>query len=786
MINKVSQIRKVAILGSGVMGSQIAAHCVNAGLEVVLLDLKGKEENRPNQPVEDALKHISKMKPAPFALPEYVRRIKIGNFDDDLHLINDADWICEVIIERMDIKQSMMAKIESHRRADAIVSSNTSGLPITEICENCNTDFKKHFLGTHFFNPPRYMKLLELIPTVHTDKRITDLMKSFSEVVLGKGVVICKDTPNFIANRIGIFSIASIMPHFFSGKFRAEEIDLLTGTLTGYSKAATFRTADMAGLDVTGHVAKNLIPNIPDDERQDVFSLPAAFGKMIEAGAIGNKSGAGFYKKSRTPKGTEFLVLNPETMDYESQKKLEHPTISEALKIKNTGQRLKFIVEKDDEIGNFVWEVQRDLLLYAARRVPEITDEIIAIDRAMKWGFNWEMGPFERWDALGLDYIENRLETEGFDIPNLISDMKLKNYRSFYLNGDNYYSTSSKEYVELPSEAEGEITIAQLRKNSSPVFKTDSGSLHDLGDGVALFEFTTKKSTLGFELVETLEHSFDYVKKDFDALVLSHDGDQFAYGANLKEALEASKSGEWSRMEAAVNNFQRTALGLRYQPFPVVAAPFGMTLGGGCEFVLYSDKVMAHHELYMGLVEVGVGLIPAGGGTTELLKRLMNKLEGEADPLPFIRQAFSTVGMAKVSDSAASAKSLNLLRESDQIVMNRRLLIAKAKQAALQLVGSGYQPPAKSEVKVLGQKSLSALKLMLYMLHESNFIGDYGKTLGERIAYVMAGGDLSEPSLVSEDYLLKLEREAILECLRDERTLKMIEHTMNTGKPLRI
>ncbi len=732
---------------------------------------------------DEAINHILKMKPAPFALPEYAKRIQTGNFDDHMHLIGDADWICEVIIERMDIKQQMMERIESHRSPGSIVSSNTSGLPITDIAQGRSDEFRAHFLGTHFFNPPRYMKLLELIPTEDTNTSVRNTMKAFLEKTLGKGVVICKDTPNFIANRIGIFSIASIMPHFFNGRFRAEEIDLLTGTLTGYSKAATFRTADMAGLDVTAHVARNLIPNIKDDERQEVFILPDAFGKMVESGRIGNKAGAGFYRKARTDKGTEYLVLNPESMEYESQQKVEHPTIAEAKKIKNSAERLKFLVQQDDEIGNFVWEVQRDLLLYAANRIPEISDETIAIDRAMKWGFNWEMGPFERWDALGAAYVMERLEKEGFDLPPIIKDIRFDNPDHFYGREGTYYSHPLNTFEKLPPEAEGQLTI---NREKTPVYKTESASLHDLGEGVALFEFTTKSATLGFELVESLMHSLELTEKDFDALVLSHEGDHFAYGANLMEALEAKKSGEWSRVELAVNNFQQAALALRYTVIPVVAAPFGRTLGGGCEFVLYSDKVVAHHELYMGLVEIGVGLIPAGGGTTEMLKRFMAMVEGDADPIAYVREAFKIIGMAQVSDSFAKARQMHFLRPQDELVMNRDLLLSRAKSAARYMADAGYQPPAKSEIQVLGSKGLAALKLMLYVLHESKFIGDYGKVLGERIARVMSGGGLSEPTLVHEDYLFKLEREAILECLADDRTLSMMEHTLKTGKPLRL
>ncbi len=777
-------IQKVAVLGSGVMGSQIAAHCINAGLDVLLLDLKSDDPKRPNKAVEESLQKILKLKPAPFALPEFASRIKIGNFDDDFDKLAEVDWICEVIVERMDIKKSVMSKIDAIRKPSTIVSSNTSGLPITQIGSDCSASLKAHFLGTHFFNPPRYMKLLEIIPTKSTSVEVTDYMKTFCEKALGKGVVVCKDTPNFIANRVGIFSMASMMPYFFNGDFRAEEIDLLTGTLTGYSKAATFRTGDMAGLDITMHVAKNLIPSIPNDERKDAFELPVQFVKMVESGKLGNKSGEGFYKKVRNGSKTEFLVINPETLEYESQTQLEDPILEEAKKIRNTAERLKFLTFGEGKLSKFIWEVQKDLLLYAANRVPEIADSPQAVDRAMKWGFNWEMGPFERWDALGVEAVVGRLTTEGEEIPMLIKEMLSAGITQFYSEGK-VYDPISKEMKEVSPQAEGEIKVAQLRKKKQPVFENDSAALHDMGDGVALFEFKTKNATLGFELVQSLEHSLDVVKQNFKALVLSHDGDNFAYGANLMEAMQANASGEWEKVVEAVTNFQRTAVALRYASFPVIAAPFGRTLGGGTEFVLYSDKVVAHHELYMGLVEVGVGLIPAGGGTTELLKRAMAKIEGDADALPFIREAFKTMGMAKVSESAHMAKALNFLRPSDVIVMNRDLQLSIAKQEALNMVKVGYHAPARTPIKVLGQTALSAMKLMLYVMHESNFITDYDKVVVERLAFVLSGGDLSEPQEVPEEYLLKLEREAILECLKDDRTIARMEHMLKTGKPLR-
>lgn len=770
------------------MGSQIAAHCVNAGLEVWLLDLKA-EGNDPNQTVKDNIQRLIKMKPSSLALPEYAERIRPGNFDDDLEVLSEADWICEAIVEKMDVKKDMMAKIDACRSEGSIVSSNTSGLPIGEISEGVGENLRQRFLGTHFFNPPRYMKLLEVIPTEDTDDKVIQYMSRFCEKVLGKGVVACKDTPNFIANRIGIFSMASIMPYFFDGSFRAEEIDFLTGTLTGYSKAATFRTADLSGLDVIHHVAQNLYPSIPDDERREVFKLPDKFEMMVSDGKHGNKVGEGFYKKVQTQLGKEYQVINPETMEYESQVNTEFESATEAINKFNTpGERLRYLVQQDDKAGRFLWDIHCDLLLYSANRIPEITDSPEAIDRAMKWGFNWELGPFERWDAIGVRASVERMQEEGREVPECIIEMLESGRETFYddENGTIYnLATGQAELLSPP--AKGAQTVTYLKQKEAEVIGNDSAGLYDLGDGVALFEFRTKQYTLGFELIETLNQACEKVQTDFNALVISHDGDNFTYGANLMEAMKAWKQGRKDQVRAAAKNFQDTAVGLRYQPFPVVVAPFGRTLGGGVEFMLHADRVVAHHELYAGLVEVGVGLLPAGGGTKEMVYRVMQNLidDEQVDPVPGIKDVFKTIGMAKVSDSAPKAKELRYLCDSDVIIMNRDLLLSVAKDEALTLANAGYQPPVRPKIKVLGRQGLSALKLMLYIMHEAGFITDYDKVVAGKVAWVMSGGDLSEPQEVPEEYILKMEREAFMQLLEDERTHARIEHMLKKGKPLR-
>jgi len=785
MSNKKYRIRNVVVLGSGVMGSQIAAHCVNAGLNVKLLDLKDKDAENPNRIAKENADKLVEMNPAPLALDEYRNRITVGNFEDNLDWIEQADWVVEAIIEKMDIKKDLFSRVEKYRKAGTIVSSNTSGLPIGQISEDCSDDFRSHFLGTHFFNPPRYMKLLEIIPTEDTSETVVEFMTGFCEKTLGKGVVHCNDTPNFVANRIGVFSMAMMLPYFFEGDFRAEEIDVLTGKLTGYSKAATFRTADMAGNDVINYVAENLYPAVPDDEKREVFNLPDGFKKMIENGMHGNKAGKGFYKKVKTDKGKAYHVLNPETFEYESQQELENSTVAEAKeKYKSTAERLQFLVHQDDRVGTFVWETQRELMLYAANRLPEISDSVQAVDRALQWGFNWEMGPFQRWDAIGVQNVVDRLEEEGRDVPQSVYDMLESGRESFYDHDEQtVYNLATGEVVDLEPPAKGALEIRDLKE----VFSNKSATLHDMGDGVALFEIHSKANTLGFEVVESLFKAFEIVPQKFDAMVIGSQGDHFSVGANLYEVMMALKEGQFDQVKEGVKNFQDAVIGIRDLPVPVVLASFGRTLGGACEFTMHADKVVAHHELYTGLVEIGVGLIPAGAGTKELLRRTMLRVadDEQADPVPYIKEVFKTIGLANVSMGAPEAKEYLYLRDSDTIVMNKDLQLAVAKDEARTLADAGYQPPAKPTIKVMGQTALSALKLMLYIMEEANFVSAYDREIAEHVAWIMSGGDLTEPQEVSEDYLLKLEREAFLELLQNEKTRERITHMLKKGKPLR-
>lgn len=782
-------IRKVAVLGSGVMGSRIAAHCINAGLDVWLLDLKSDDPKRPNKLVEEHIKELTKTSPEPLFDASLARHIKPGNFEDDLEVLSEVDWIVEVVVERLDIKKNLMRKVETVRKPGTIVSSNTSGIPIRKIGEECSEEFQSHFLGTHFFNPPRYMKLLEVIPTELTSSEVIEFVTGFCQKTLGKGVVHCKDTPNFIANRIGVFSIASIVPYFFNKQLRAETIDVLTGTLTGYSKAATFRTADMAGLDVLKHVADNLYPAVPDDEKREVFKLPGTFGEMVEHGLIGNKAGKGFYTKEKGDKGKTYYVVDPETLEYEKQQPVTYETIENA---KNAGKssalRLRFLVEQDDEVGRFVWQIQKELMLYAANRIPEIADSVEEVDRAMQWGFNWELGPFQRWDAIGVRYAAERIENEGETVPDSIKKMLKDGREQFYdYDARTVYNLATGQVESLTSPAQGAITVAHQKSEAKEVLGNQSAGLLDIGDGVALFEFRSRTNTLSSELIDTLFTSLDRVGKDFDALVIGHDGNNFSVGADLKEMGPSIQKGHYDKVMEAVKNFQSAVLGIKYAPFPVVVAPFNQTLGGGTEFMLHADKVVAHHELYAGLVEAGVGLLPAGGGTKEMVRRYLDRVvdSDNADEIPYLKEVFKLIGMAKVSMGAVRARQMGLLRDQDAVVMNRDLLIRSAKSYAQTLSETGYQPPREPQVKLLGKSGYGAIKTMLYNLKEGRFITPYDFIIGDKVAEVMTGGNLSEPQWVPESYVMRLEREAFVDLVKDQRTIDRIEHMLTKGKPLR-
>lgn len=783
------RISKVAVLGSGVMGSQIAAHCANAGLDVWLLDLKSSDADFPNEIAQNGISNLTKLKPSPLVLPEMAQHIKTGNFEDDWDQLAEVDWICEAVIEKMEVKRQIMEKIDGVRSADTIVTTNTSGLPIGDIGKDCSESFRRHFLGSHFFNPPRYMKLLELIPTADTDTGVTDFITIFAQKILGKGVVLCKDRPNFIANRIGIFFMALVMNRVFSGEMRIEEADYLTGMFSGFSKAAVFRTADMAGLDVVSHVAKNLYPNIPDDERREVFELHDKFSKMVEDGLIGNKAGKGFYKKTKTERGIEYQVLNLDTFKYESQVKPSFESVEKAREqFNDPSGRLKYMMKQDDKAGRFLRDIHSELFLYASNRIPEITESVEMIDRAMKWGFNWEYGPFEKWDSLGVEWMTSLMRNDGYTIPDSIDKMLRKNRESFYdRSRREVYNLSNGKTSVLEPPAPSAIKTEDLRLQHKEVKQWQEAALYDMGDGVGLFEFRSRANSIGSGVIAALFYAFEIIEKNFDALVIGNDGTNFSVGANLYEVISAVEQQRIPELEQAVADFQRATSEIRYQPIPVVAAPFNMTLGGGCEFSIHADRIVAYQELYMGLVEAGVGLIPAGGGTTEMLYRHMDRVPDDknADPLIMLNRVFQLIGMAKVSGSAREALGMAYLRDGDDIVMNRDLQLYRAKQTARLMADAGYVPPTERRIRLMGKDGFSALRVYLYLMKESGYVSEYDTVIGEKLAYVLTGGDLSEAQDVPESYVHKLEREAFLELVKEKKTLERMKYTLKTGKPLR-
>src|SRR5581483_1075287 len=703
-------INKVAVLGSGVMGAAIAAHFANAGVPVLLLDIAPKElteeekakgltlESKAvrNRIATIGLNAAKKAKPAAFFVPEYADRVSIGNFDDDLSRVKDCDWIIEAIVENLAIKQQLLKRVDEHRAPKAIVSSNTSGISIRAMSEGLSPEFRRHFLGTHFFNPPRYMRLLELIPTADTDPDVTAFIADYSDRVLGKGIVYAKDTPNFIANRIGLFGAMHGISVMTKGGYIIEEVDKITGPAIGHAKSASFRTADLAGIDTFVHVANNLYQTATDDEWRDIYVVPDFLKKMVERGMLGNKTKGGFYKKTKSAEGKdEILTIDINTLEYRPKAKINLPSLEMTKGIENTAERIKALTFGKDRVGAFLWETTSELLLYTARRIPEISDDILQIDNAMKWGFNWELGPFALWDALGLERTVERMREEGKEIPSNIARMLDGGNKSFYKkeSGHTYYYDLQKgEYHKVP-EQPGVIFLAALKDRNAVIKKNAGASLIDIGDGVACLEFHSKMNSIGGDTLQMMNFAIKEVAENFEGLVIGNHGENFSVGANLMLLLLEAQEQNWEEIDLMIRAFQNGTMSLRYSPKPVVVAPFGMTLGGGCEITLHADRVRASAETYIGLVEVGVGLIPGGGGTKEMVARATEGLAPGVDPFPFIKNVAEMVAMAKVATSAAEARKMGFLRTGDSITMNRARLIADAKETVLAMVREGYKAP---------------------------------------------------------------------------------------------
>ena len=765
-------IRSVAVLGAGTMGAQIAAHVANAGLGVLLLDLDADT-------ARSGLKRSAALKPDPFFTRVAQTRIRLGGFDRDLPEIAGCDWIIEAVIERLDAKQALLEQVEAHRRADAIVTSNTSGIPIGTLAEGRSEAFRRHWLGSHFFNPPRYLRLVEIVPTGDTDPAVVTALSSFVDRQLGKGVVVAKDTPNFIANRIGLYGVTRVLEQLASGPFTIEEIDAMTGPVVGRPKSATFRTMDIAGIDILAHVATNLSARLDTEDERRAFELPPIVGQLVERGWIGEKAGQGFYKKERGRDGSTIRTLDPATMDYRPRQSARLGALDAARTIDDLGERVHSLFQAHDTVGEFMRATLGRTLIYAAEVAPSIAHTVDDVDRAMRWGFGWDQGPFELWDTIGVDTV---LDACG---------------------GDDL-SAAEREWAGLAPRSPGadrprrfrtagvpplgpDLQLLATAKQRGQVVKRNAGaSLVDLNDGVLAVEFHSKLNTIGGDTVGMLTGGVREAAERFDGLVVGNDAVNFCAGANLMLVLLEAQEGNWDEIDLMVRGFQQAILGLRYSPVPVVVAPAGLTLGGGCEMVLHADRVQAAAETYMGQVEVGVGLIPAGCGTTELTARAVDATPPGTDPLPQLQHAFETIGFGKVSTSAADATRLGLLRDVDGVTMNRDRLMGDAKATVLDRVRDGYRAPApRAAIPVGGEDTRAALDLGIHLAWRGGRISDHDALIARKLARIMTGGDLPHPTTVSEQYLLNLEREAFLSLCGEPRTLERIRHTLKTGKMLR-
>ncbi len=798
------KIRKAAVIGSGVMGGGIAALLAGAGIKVLLLDivpfdLKDEEKDNPaarNRIVKNGLDTALMSSPPLFMTKKDADLIEIGNLEDDIDKLADCDWICEVVVEKLEIKRDLFEKVEKRRKEDALVTTNTSGIPLKDICEGFSESFKQHFMGTHFFNPVRYMHLLELIPGAETLPEILDFMAAFGEKQLGKGIVWAKDTPNFVGNRIGVQGIGKIMQAMVEENMTIPEVDAIFGTELGRPKTAVFKTVDLVGLDTMVHVCNNSYNLCPEDEQRDTLLMPDFVNKMVENNLLGNKTGGGFYKKEKSPEGKPLRkVITPQTLEYEDLERPTFPCIKEAKKKENLAEKIRTVLTGDDKGGRFAWKIAANAFRYAANRIPEITDSVVQIDNAMKWGYNFEMGPFEMWDAYGVKEAVERMEKDGLDIPANVKSMRDNGCTSFYKleNGVRYfYDFESGSYQKVPV-SESKISLAAAKGNNKTVIKNDSASLMDIEHGVFCLEFHTKMNAINSQIVDMIDESLDYVDKNGVGLVIGNEAGgmpgAFSAGADLGFISGLCHEKKYSEIDAFLKKAQDGIMRTKYAHFPVVAAPYGMALGGGCETCLGADRIVAHADLYMGLVEIGVGLLPAGGGTTNLWKKfigaLPNGVAKDTDLAKLFIPAFMNIGMAKVSMSAAEARANGFLGLADRIVFNRDNLIGEAKKEVLKMVDDAYAPPVKRPVKVMGNAGQGMINAEIFNMLHGKFISEHDAYLAKGIAYVMSGGDVNRNSEIPEDTLLKLERETFIEFAKQEKTIARIDHMLKTGKPLR-
>jgi len=799
----VRKIRQAAVIGSGVMGGGIAALLAGAGIKTFLLDivpfdLKEEERDDPvarNRIVKAGLDAVLMSSPSLLMQKKDVDRIKIGNLEDDFDRISDCDWIVEVVVENLKIKQDLFKRIETKRKPNAIVSSNTSGLPLKAMSQGLSPDFKQHFLGTHFFNPVRYMHLLEIIAGEETLPEVLEFMSDFGERILGKGIVWAKDTPNFVGNRIGVQGIVKAMQLMLEDGLSIPEVDALFGTAMGRPKTAMFKTCDIVGLDTMGHVAKNTYDLVVEDEQRDSFVLPEFVDQMIQKNLLGKKTKSGFYKTDLTPEWKKIRkVIDPQTLEYSEYEPPDFPCLVEAKKAKTLPGKIKAIVYGQDKGARFAWKVVANGLIYAVNRTAEISDTIVDIDNAMKWGFNFEMGPFETWDAIGLEASVDKMEKDGFEVPEKITQMIAAGHVSFYKTdrGKRFaYDFTTESYTEIVA-GKTMVSLETLKGAGNLVQSCKSASLIDLDDGVFCLEFHTKMNALNKEIIEFQQEIMEYVDANGLGLVIGNQAGgmpgAFSAGGDLFFMAGLAKEKKYSEIDAFLCMAQDAIQKEKYSSFPVVAAPYGMTLGGGCEVCLGADRIVAHAELYMGLVEIGVGLIPSGGGCLNLWKKFVQTIPEavtDVDLAKFFVPVFMSIALAQVSTSAAEARISGFLGSKDRIVFNRDYLIGEAKKEVLKMVDEGYAPPIKQPIKVLGQAAQGMIEVEIFNMLKGKFISEYDAFLAKRIAYVISGGEIRDNSSVEEDVILNLERDAFVDFWKEEKTMARVEHMLKTGKPLR-
>ncbi|GEN54301.1 3-hydroxyacyl-CoA dehydrogenase/enoyl-CoA hydratase family protein [Halobacillus faecis] len=795
------KIKRAAVLGSGVMGAGIAAHLANVGIPTLMMDIVPREltdaEAKKGLTLEDKAvrnriaaenkKALLKQKPSPLTSKQNLDLIEVGNFTDDMERLSDVDWIIEVVVENLDIKKKVLADVDRHRKKGAFVSSNTSGISIEAMSEDCSEDFKAHFLGTHFFNPPRYLKLLEVIPTKHTSPEVLQFMKAFGEDVLGKGVVEAKDTPNFIANRIGTYGLLVTVQQMLEKGYSVGEVDSVTGPMIGRPKSATFRTLDVVGLDTFIHVANNVYDQVEGEEKK-AFETPDFMKNMLEKGWLGSKSGQGFFLKQKGEKGSEILQLNPETLEYEKRGKLKTKATEMAKQEKGPQRKLKTLINAEgDRAGDLVWSVVKPVLLYSAELYGEIADDVPSIDDAMRWGFGWELGPFEMWDSIGVKASVERMKKEGETIPTWVEKMLDQGIETFYKkeNG-NVYFYHAGEYRQQ-SFNDKVINLKRLKEEREVIKKNAGASLIDLGDGVAGLEFHSRSNAIGLDIIQMINFAIDHVDENFEGLVIGNQAKNFCVGANLGMILMEAQDFNFFEIEMVVKSFQDSMMKMKYSDKPVVAAPFGMTLGGGAEVCLPADAIQASQETYMGLVEAGVGLIPGGGGNKELyIKHLRNVPEGiDFDLQKVANSVFEKIAMAKVSTSGEEAKENGFLDSRDAISVNGDHLLHDAKQKVLGLARSGYQAPKRTKIPVVGEQGYATMVLGAKSLALSGYASEHDLKIAEKLAFVLSGGKLKEGTLVDEQYLLDLEREAFLSLVGEPKSQARMQHMLMKGKPLR-